>query len=123
MTHHSRLCWAEIPVINLAKSKAYYSAILQQDLVDEQMGPMATAIMPSEEGSSASLHLYEGKPAPEGTGNTVNITVDDALEGVMARVTAAGGKVISPIIDIPAGQFFYTFDLDGNSVGFFKHSS
>lgn len=111
MTTQSRLCWAEIPVVDLAKSKAYYGAILQQDLVDEQMGPMATAIMPYEEGSGASLHLYAGKPAAQGTGNTVNITVDDALDAVMARVTAAGGKSFRQSLTSMLASFFIHLTL------------
>ena len=37
----------------------------------------------------------------------------------MQRVTDNGGKVVSPVITIPAGSFAYCADPDGNSFGLF----
>ena len=38
----------------------------------------------------------------------------------MERVKQAGGTVVSPIIQIPPGRFFYATDPDGNSIGLFE---
>ena len=37
----------------------------------------------------------------------------------MARVSAAGGEVVSPAITIEAGRFAYCLDPDGNSFSIF----
>ena len=41
-------------------------------------------------------------------------------KSALARVAEAGGTVISPAIEIPAGRFFYATDPDGNSIGLFE---
>ena len=41
------------------------------------------------------------------------------LEAAIERVTDNGGKVVSPVVEIPAGRFAYCLDPDGNSFGFF----
>jgi predicted enzyme related to lactoylglutathione lyase len=66
-----------------------------------------------------SGHLYPGKPAPRGTGNTVHFMVKGTLEDAIARVGPAGGDVVSPIVTIPNGRFVYCLDPDGNSIGLF----
>ena len=47
----------------------------------------------------------------------------EQLEETLARVEPAGGKVLSPVIDIPAGRFAYCTDPDGNSIGLFTFGS
>jgi predicted enzyme related to lactoylglutathione lyase len=37
----------------------------------------------------------------------------------MERVTANGGQVVSPVVQIPSGRFAYCLDPDGNSFGLF----
>ena len=111
--------WTEIPVIDLARAKAFYAAVLAAELTDQEMGPNMTAVLPMTSQGSASGHLYVGKPAAPGTGPTVHLAVGDALEDALARVVPAGGQVVSPVIEIPAGRFAYCLDPDGNSFGLF----
>ncbi len=61
-----------------------------------------------------------GKPAPKGTGPTVHLFAPGELTEIMERVKEAGGDVVSEVITIPDGSFFYAIDPDGNSIGFFK---
>lgn len=117
------LCWAEIPVTDMDKGKAFYGKVLGVELVDSNDGPNPMAVLPTKDGMGIAGHLYPGTPAPKGTGNTVHIAATDRLETIMTRVTEAGGEVVSPSIDIPAGSFFYALDPDGNSIGFFNYKS
>lgn len=117
------VCWAEIPVTDMEKGKAFYGKVLGVELVDSNDGPNPMALLPTKGGDGVAAHLYPGKPAPEGTGNTVHIVASDPLETVMERVTEAGGQVVTPPIDIPAGSFFYALDPDGNSIGLFRYKS
>ena len=119
-TPQHTLCWAEIPVTDLEGAKTFYEAVLGVELMMQDGGPNMMAVLPTAGGDGFSAHLYPGKPAPRGTGNTVHLTATDPLETVMERVSKAGGEVVSPAIDIPAGRFFYALDPDGNSIGFFN---
>ena len=113
--------WIEIPVQNLAKGQAFYEAVLAKTLTAEQMGPAMTAVFPYDEaGHGVSGHLYEGPTAGDGRGPAVSLAVTDPLAEVMGRVGEAGGQVISDVVTIPAGQFFYAMDPDGNRLSFFK---
>ena len=67
----NRLVWCEIPVTDMDRAKEFYAAILQAPLKDNNEGPNPMADLPSEDPQAAAGHLYPGKPAPAGTGNTV----------------------------------------------------
>ncbi len=116
-THAS--VWFEIPVSNLAKSKAFYGTVLQYELEDQDMGPNVTSNFVPANGSGVSGHLYVGKPGAAGTGNTIHLAAPAPLEASLERVKIAGGQVVSDIVTIPAGRFAYCLDLDGNSFGLF----
>lgn len=111
--------WFEIPVGDLARAKAFYGAVLGAPLKDEDMGGNPTAIFPAAGKDSVAGHLYPGKPAAAGTGNTIHLRSPEPLEAALERVRDNGGTVASPIIAIPAGRFAYCLDPDGNSIGLF----
>ncbi|HEV7255348.1 MAG TPA: VOC family protein [Mesorhizobium sp.] len=111
--------WFEIPVADMARAKSFYAAVVGGALKDEDGGSNPMAAFPAAGDASVSGHLYPGKPAPSGTGITIHLAVDD-VEKAMARVSAHGGQVVSPVIDIPAGRFSYCLDPDGNSFGVFS---
>lgn len=113
--------WFEIPVSDMARAKAFYGAVVQGELIDQNDGPNPMAIFPVADMKSAvSGHLYPGRPAAGGSGNTIHLATPGRLEDTMKRVTEAGGTVVSPAIDIPAGRFAYCLDPDGNSFGAFE---
>ena len=110
--------WFEIPVSDLADARKFYGAVLQCEIPVTEGGPNPIAIFPSKE-EMMSGHLYPGKAAAAGTGPTIHLFVADPLEDAMKRVSDNGGKVVSPIVTIPAGRFVYCLDPDGNSFGLF----
>ncbi|WP_011582745.1 MULTISPECIES: VOC family protein [Chelativorans] len=111
--------WFEIPVTDMERARRFYGAVLQNDLADMEGGPNPMARFAARDEDSVAGHLYPGKPAPEGTGPTIHLAVAAPLEEAMERVAANGGRVVSPIIPIPAGRFVYCLDPDGNSFGLF----
>lgn len=113
--------WTEIPVTNLEASAKFYAEILDAELTLMEMGPNKSMIF-SHEVNSVAGHLYEGKPAPAGTGNTIHFKSSVSPQEGMKKVVAAGGKVVSEAVEIPSGKFFYCTDLDGNSIGLFTVS-
>ena len=116
----NRIVWVEIPVTDMKRAKAFYETVLNAPLKDDNTGPNPMAMLPNHGGTGASGHLYPGTPAQNGQGITAHIAVPDDLDKVMANVKKGGGEVVSEIITIPVGSFFYAIDTEGNSVGFFK---
>ncbi|WP_121061831.1 VOC family protein [Chachezhania antarctica] len=116
-TPRNAIAWMEIPVTDMDKAMAFYSAVTQMEFNMEEGGPNPMAMFKTADGGVAG-HLYPGKPAPRGQGPTIHLSAPDKLEAVTERVKQAGGTVISPPIPIPNGRFFYAEDPDGNSIGF-----
>ena len=113
--------WFELPVADLDRAIEFYSAATGATITKEQMGPDVTAMFkPADPETGVAGHLYKGKPAGDGTGPTVHLAAEGTVEQMMERVTAAGGAVVSPAIEIPPGRFFYATDPDGNSIGLFE---
>jgi hypothetical protein len=116
-----QVVWAEIPVTDLDKGRAFYGAVLGTELHETDEGPNKLAFLPvADDKSGISGHLYPGKPAPEGVGPTIHLAAPVSLEETADRIVEAGGKVLSPAIDIPSGSFIYSQDPDGNSIGWFR---
>jgi predicted enzyme related to lactoylglutathione lyase len=116
-----RLVWVEIPATNLSRAKSFYEAVLEASLIEDNNGPQTMQMIPSANGAMCG-HLYEGKPATAGDGITAHLAVQGELADAMERIKAAGGKVVSEVITIPAGSFFYAKDTEGNSLGIFKYA-
>jgi predicted enzyme related to lactoylglutathione lyase len=111
--------WFEIPVTDMERARAFYGAVLQNELSLNEDGPNPMAMFVAKDRNSVAGHVYPGKPAAAGTGPTIHLSIAAPIEGAMERVTRNGGRVVSPVIEIPAGRFAYCLDPDGNSFGLF----
>ena len=114
--------WFEIPVTDLEAAKRFYEEVLSISMTRSDEGPNPMVMFSGGSATGVHGHLYPGKPAEAGTGNSIHLAVDDSLDDAMGRVKAAGGQVVSPAIDIPSGSFFYATDPDGNSIGLFRYN-
>ncbi len=113
--------WTEIPVTDMEAGMAFYTAATGAELTLETSGPNPMAIFkPKDPKVGVAGNLYPGKPAARGEGPTIHLAAAGPLEAAMARVTAAGGDVVSPPISIPEGRFFYAIDPFGNSISLFE---
>ena len=112
--------WFEIPVTDMQRAKSFYGAVLRTSFIDDDSGPNPMAIFSVKDmKAGVSGHLYPGKPAADGRGNTIHLAAPEPLEETLGRVAENGGKVVSDIVKIPPGRFAYCTDPDGNSVGLF----
>lgn len=111
--------WFEIPVTDMKRAKTFYGTVLQSEFKDDNTGPNPMAIFVAKDDSSVAGHLYPGKPASGGSGNTIHLATPAPLEEALERLSKNGGKVLSPIVTIPPGRFAYCLDPDGNSIGLF----
>ncbi|MCG6901492.1 MAG: VOC family protein [Rhodobacter sp.] len=120
-TPKNALVWAEIPVSDLNKAIAFYSAVFGYEMKVDESGPNPIAFLPMDMASpGAGGHLYPGTPAGNGDGPTVHLAVPDTVEATAGRVRDAGGQANDTVMEIPAGRFGYATDPDGNSLGLFQ---
>lgn len=112
------ISWFEIPVTDMHRAVAFYSAILDVQL---EAGPAGEGYMmatfPAENDVSGALLSGEGY-VPSTNGTTVYLNGGDDLSVVLDRMEAAGGKIIVPKTHIGENGFFAFFlDTEGNKVG------
>jgi predicted enzyme related to lactoylglutathione lyase len=115
--------WAEIPVSDLAKATAFYETVTGWSLVPQEAGPVPNPMAMftvAEPATGVAGHLYPGRPAGNGGGPTVHLTVAGTVEQAAERCKQAGGTVVGSVVTIAAGRFQYATDPDGNSIGLFE---
>lgn len=121
---HHALHWFEIPVSNLDRAQSFYETLLAQPLKREVMGPTTLAIFGRDEGGvTGALMFGETAPKPADAGTLVYLNANPSLDAVLSRVTAAGGRVVMPRMDLPddIGCIAHIVDTEGNRVGLHAH--
>lgn len=113
--------WFEIPVKNFDRAKQFYSTVLGQEVVDHPM-PMPNVkygILPYDQENKgvggAIIQAEDQNPTTDGP--TIYLNGGDDLSAPLARVEAAGGKIIVPKMGIGENGFMAQFiDTEGNRI-------
>lgn len=116
-----QIVFTEIPAADPGRACKFYATLLEGPLTEDNGGPNPIWLFPHAKGGPAAGHVYPGQPAKDGEGMTAHFAVTGALTEAMDRVKQGGGEVVSDVIDIYAGSFFYAKDSEGNSLGIFKY--
>lgn len=112
--------WFEIPVVDMERAMKFYEAVLEVKLSRNQVGEIDMAWFPMQEGKGAAgslvFHKEWYKPSAEGV--LVYFTAYSGdLDHELARVEAAGGKVLMPKHPIGEhGKIAIFLDTEGNRV-------
>ncbi len=111
--------WFEIFVTDLNRAARFYETVLEVKFRREKEGdrPMAIFASAIENGVGGALVQQKGRE-PSANGTIVYLDADRKLDESIARVEAAGGKVLMPKTDIGAPGFTALVrDTEGNVVG------
>ena len=112
--------WFEIPVIDFARAKKFYTAIFDFDMPEMAMGPAHLGFLLHEQGKGVggAIIKVDGH-VPSTMGTLVYLACGSDLAVVLGKVEAAGGKVLTPKTLIAAGMgyFAHFLDIEGNRVG------
>lgn len=114
------ISWFEIPVQDMDRAQPFYEAVIGQALRREPMGPQTLAVFPYEEGGTGGALLAAAQGArPSLEGTLVYLAVTPTLDAAVARAVAAGGRIVTPRVDLPdgMGSFVHIADPQGNRVG------
>ena len=112
--------WFEIPVRDLARAQAFYTALLAAPMRRETMGDKTLAVFShAETGVGGCLMAGAGVPEPAIVGTLVYLDAGPSLDTVLERVGAAGGRITTPKVQLPGdmGCFAHITDTEGNRVG------
>lgn len=114
------LNWFEIPVTDTARAKKFYESILDIQMETQDMMGMEMTFFPYDmeaQNGKVSGALVKGdmhKPAMDGA--IVYLNANPAIQSVVDRIEAAGGKVIMPktLINEQIGYMAFFIDTEGN---------
>lgn len=118
------LVWADIPVKDMDRARAFYSKLLGNP-VEEMPGSQGQValLMPMGTGepSDASADLALGiEKAPSAThGPTIYLSANGDIDGMLERAIEAGGRIQSPKEDFGemGGWLATIIDSEGNLIG------
>ena len=112
--------WFEIPAANFARAVAFYEQILATRLqIDESFPGMKMGMLPYDEPGIGGCILAGDNFHPHADGVRIYLNGGDDLAPILARVEAAGGKVIMPkmLIRDDIGHIGLFSDSEGNIIG------
>ena len=119
------IVWVDIPVKDLDRAIAFYSAVLGQP-VNKEGGPgFSLGILPhSDTEVGGCLYLPEADNAPSLTGPLLYINAEGRLAAAVQAVPANGGQVLQPPHEIgPHGWRAIVADSEGNRVALHASTS
>jgi len=114
------ISWFEIPALDLKRARAFYEHIFGVTLHEDQFGPTRIAVFPYDRDAATGGCVIHGDGfRPSLDGAVLYLNGGDALDPVLERVVAAGGRIALPKTALPPGMgaFAHIVDTEGNRVG------
>jgi predicted enzyme related to lactoylglutathione lyase len=112
---HGKICYIEIPAIDVNRSADFYSAAFGWNTRKRGDGHLAF----DDATGQVSGSWVSGRKAATEPGPLIYIMVDDIAAGV-AAVIAAGGKIVQPVgVDAPELTARFS-DPAGNVLGLYQ---
>jgi predicted enzyme related to lactoylglutathione lyase len=122
--HTNVLTWFEIPVTDLQRARKFYENILDIEMVSRTDGNEEAVFFPHDpnviqatSGRVTGVLSKTNRNSPSANGTMIYINASPSLQIVLDRVEKAGGKIIAPKTEIPAGYIAAIIDSEGNKVG------
>jgi uncharacterized protein len=115
------IVWADIPVTDMKRAAAFYEHVTQQPVAMMPGSDDSVAVIgaPGASGPSrVSADLYlGGKPSADGV--TIYLGAGGDIDGMVARVTEAGGTIVKEkaFMGDMVGWIAFVLDTEGNRIG------
>lgn len=116
--------WFEIPVTDFDRAKKFYEAVLEIEMLTP-FPDMEYAMFPADmqNGGIGGGIVKEDGYIPSDKGSLVYLNGGDDLSIPLARVEAAGGKIVRPKTSLGPNGFMAMFmDTEGNKIAFHSMS-
>jgi predicted enzyme related to lactoylglutathione lyase len=118
------LTWFEIPVTDIDRAKTFYETILTIKMVkridrsDESVFfPYNPNVIQATSGRVTGVLSKSATNKPSANGPIIYINASPSIQNVLDKVEKAGGKLLSPKVQIPPGFIALIMDSEGNRIG------
>ncbi len=111
--------WLEIPVVELARAKRFYGAVLGVDFVQLTMPGAEYALFPARDARNTGALVKGDGYVPSRQGPVAYLDATGRIDELLARVVQAGGQVSMPVTrwSEEAGDVAFFIDPEGNRIG------
>jgi len=112
--------WFEIPVRDIDRATAFYEKLLATTIRRETISTHTLGVFSYDDHATGGcLIAGDDVPAPAQNGTLIYLNAGPALDAVLARVEALGGRITTPKVTLPGdmGVFAHVVDTEGNRVG------
>jgi predicted enzyme related to lactoylglutathione lyase len=115
---HHTIVWVDIPVADLDRAIAFYTAVLGQSVSKEGGPGFSLGILPhSETEVGGCLYVADDDNAPSARGPLLYLNAEGRLQAAVDAVPRAGGRVLQPPHEIgPHGWRAIVQDSEGNRI-------
>lgn len=109
--------WFEIPAVHFDQAVAFYNHIYDIEMKTATNGEFQMAFFPANKGVGGAI-VSGPSCIPAQTGSLLYLNGGADLNIVLARVDAAGGRIVMPktLIDKESGFFAIFIDSEGNKL-------
>jgi predicted enzyme related to lactoylglutathione lyase len=119
--NNNTFCWIDIPVIDLDRAIAFYSAVLNKSVQKISEHGFEFGLLPhTEDNVSGCLCVMEGRK-PSQDGPLVYLNAEGRIDQAVKEVEKQGCKVLSAKQQIgPYGHRAIILDSEGNAVALYS---
>lgn len=112
----TKITWFEIPSADFSRAVKFYEAIFDAKLRQEDFGGQPMAIFNGEDGEGVGCVLHSAQVTPTDKGIVVYLDAGPAIDPVLARIKAAGGRIVMDKMALPRelGYIAHFIDSEGN---------
>ena len=112
---YNRAVWFDIPVADLDRAAAFYTAVLGVRVDKETFGDFTFCVIEHKDGNGGCLVKDEAEIAAGGI--LLYLNVDGRIRDAVSKVVPRGGTVTKPIHSIgPHGFRAIVLDSEGNRI-------
>ena len=111
MNDHEKINYVEFPCLDLAKTKAFFSAAFAWKF--EDYGPDYIAF--TDVGLNGGFFRADQASSTE-NGSTLVVLYSAELEGTHRKITQTGGTILKEIFSFPGGRRFHFREPGGNEL-------
>lgn len=109
MLLHEKINYVEYPAKNLKATQSFFQKAFGWSFAD--YGPDYTSF--ADQGLDGGFFKSD-LAANTSTGSALVVFYSERLEDTLAKIIAAGGKIVKPIFSFPGGRRFHFTEPSGN---------
>lgn len=118
----NRVVWVDVPVGDLDRAAAFYTAVLGVKISKESFGDFQFCVLHHEDGNGGCLVLNKSEVTAS-AGILVYFNVAGRIKDAVGQVEKLGGKIVEPTVSIgPHGFRAVVIDCEGNRIALHSHT-